>query len=429
MVSVMILFERKKPRVVLIWIAIFLLTQFLGYIAYLIVRCIVVKKKNALLIKDKEDEIYSKLVSKHLKDYNVESDDTVFAFNKMVYGATITENNSVEIFNTFNKFKDNLIKELKTAKNYIFIELKQFDMLDFEEIKTVLINKAKDDLTVRVTFDCHIPKKFKKELKEAGVKIYNFSKLKSVYSSYSNLRSMISIDGNVVYVGDFLNPKAKSKKEHIDYLNNYLKLKGEVVQNLDLTLRQDLLFSSGKHIEYNKINREPIEDKATIQYVANNSNVDLEFLLIKAICTAKKSIQVQVNGFVPTDSIISLLKYVANSHLELRLMISIKDYRLTRKFASRAFAKELALLGANVYLYDGYINYNSVVIDDEYAILGSYSMNRNLLNFTLQSMLLIKDEKVVNACNKAFEDGVKNSYRVSNAKYMLIREKLFKSLY
>ena len=429
MVSVMILFERKKPRVVLIWIAVFLLTQCLGYIAYLVVRCIVVKKKNSLLIKDKEDEIYSKLVSKHFKDYNSETDEGVFAFNQMVYGATTTENNSVEMFNTFNKFKDNLIKEIKSATNYMFMELKQFDIADFEDIKAVLINKAKDDLAVRVTFDCHIPKKLKKELKEVGIKINNFSKLKSVYSSYSNLRSIISIDGKVVYVGDFLSPKAKSKKEKIDYLNNYIKLKGEVVQNIDLTLRQDLLFSSGKHIQYNKINSEPIEDKATIQYVANNVNLDLEFLLVKAICTAKKSIQVQVNGFVPTDSIISLLKYVANSHLELRVMIPIKDYRQSRKFASRAFAKELALLGANVYLYDGYINYNSVVIDDEYAILGSYSMNRNLLSFTLQSMLLIKDEKVIAACNKAFDDGVKNSYRVSNAKYMLIREKLFKSLY
>jgi len=143
MVSVMILFERKKPRVVLIWIAVFLLTQCLGYIAYLVVRCIVVKKKNSLLIKDKEDEIYSKLVSKHFKDYNSETDEGVFAFNQMVYGATTTENNSVEMFNTFNKFKDNLIKEIKSATNYMFMELKQFDIADFEDIKAVLINKQK----------------------------------------------------------------------------------------------------------------------------------------------------------------------------------------------------------------------------------------------------------------------------------------------
>ena len=429
MVSVMILFERKKPRVVISWIVVFALTQLIGYIAYLIVRCIMVKKKNSLLIKEKEDDIYSKLVSNRLKDYEFESNDDIFAFNKMLYGATTTNKNTFEVFNTFAKFKDNLIKELKSANNYIFIELKQLDVLDFEDIKQILINKAKDDLIVRLTFDCRIPKKLKNELKLAGVKVYNFSKLKTVYNVYSNQRSVISIDGKVIYMGDFLSRKAKNKKIQIDYLNGYIKLKGQVVQNIDLTLRQDLAFSSGKYIEYEKINKEDIDINTTIQSVSNNVNLDFELLLIKAICTAKKSIQLQINDFVPTDSIISLLKYAANSHLQVRLMISLRDYNQSRKFASRAFAKELALLGANVYLYDGYINYNAIVLDDEYALVGSYSLNRNLVSSSLQSVLVVKDENVITYYNKAFNEGVKNSYRVNNAKYMLIREKIFKSLY
>lgn len=429
MVSVMIIFERKKPRVVIAWIFIFVLTQLLGYIAYLIVRCIMIKKKNSLLIKEKEDEVYSKLVSKHFKDCDIKSEEDIFAFNNMMYGALTTKNNSFETFNTFAKFKDNLIKELKNATNYIFVELKQIDFADFEDFKHILINKAKDDLVVRLTFDCHIPSKLKKELKLAGIKIYNFSNLKSIYNAYSNERSLISIDGKTIFIGDFLIKKVKNSKVKIDYAQSYIKLKGEVVQSIDLTLRQDLAFSSGKYIEYNKIHRENIEDTTTIQYVQNNVNLDFELLLIKAICTAKKSIQIQVNDFVPTDSIISLLKYATNSHLQVKLMISLRDFKQSRKFASRAFAKELALLGANVYLYDGYINYNAIVLDDEYVLIGSYSLNRNIVSLSLQSVFVIKDEKVVNYYNKQFDEGIKNSYRVNNAKYMLIREKIFKSLY
>ena len=429
MVSVMIIFERKKPRVVIAWIFTFVLTQLIGYIAYLIVRCVVIKKKNSLLIKEKEDEIYSKLVSKHIKDYDINSEDNIFVFNNMMYGAKTTENNSFETFNTYAKFRDNLIKELKNATNYIFMELSQIDFNDFEDFKQILINKSKDDLVVRLSFDCHIPNKLKKELKLAGIKINKFSKLSSIYKTYSNERSLISIDGKIIFVGDFLPKKVKNEKVKIDYAHSYIKLQGEVVQDIDLTLRQDLAFSSGKYIEYNKINRAEVNEKTTIQYIQNNVNLDFELLLIKAICTAKKSIQLQVNDFVPTDSIISLLKYAANSHLQVKLMISLRENNQTRKFASRAFAKELALLGANVYLYDGYINYNAIVLDDEYALVGEYSLNRNLLSSSLQSVLVVKDEKVVNYYNKQFEDGIKNSYRVNNAKYMLIREKIFKNLY
>ncbi len=429
MVSVMIIFERKKPRVVIGWISIFLLTQCLGYIAYLLVRCVMVKKKNSLLIKEKEDEIYSKLVSKHIDDNDIHCEDDIFTFNKMLYGASTTEKNSFEVFTSYAKFKENLIKEIKNANNYIFIELKQFDPLDFEDFKQLLINKAKDDLVVRLSFDCHIPRKLKKELKLAGAKIYKFSKLNSINKSYSNQRSIISIDGKTIYIGDFLTKKAKNSKIQIDYAHSYIKLKGEVVQNIDLTLRQDLAFSSGKYIEYNKIHREEVESNTKIQYISNNIDLDFELLLIKAICTAKKSIQLQVNDFVPTDSIISLLKYATNSHLQVKLMISLREHNQSKKFASRAFAKELALLGANVYLYDGYINYNAIVLDDEYVLVGAYSLNRNLVSSSLQSVLVVKDEHVVNHYNKAFEDGIKNSYRVNNAKYMLIREKIFKSLY
>lgn len=428
MVSVMILFERKKPRIVILWIAIFLLTQVFGYIAYLIVRCVVVKKKNSLLIKEQEDEIYSKLVSKNIKDFKLESSDQLFLFNEMLYNATTTNKNDIEIFNNFAKFKENLIKEIKLSTSYIFLELSNCDFNDFVDINPILISKAKEDVVVRLTFDKSIPKKVKKELKSAGVKIYKFNKIQSVYNTYSNQRNIVSIDNNVVYIGSFLSKKNKSK-EPIEYVNTYLKIKGEAVQQIDLTLRQDLAFSSGKYIEYNKSTECKAENSLTVQYVSNNINLDLELLLIKAICTAQKSIQLQLNNFIPTDSIISLLKYATNSNLQVRLMIPIKDNHQSRKFASRAFAKELALLGANVYLFDGYINNNSIILDNEYVILGSYSLNRNLINSSLQSVLLIKDEKIINHYNKLFDDAVKNSYRVNNAKYMLIREKLFKNIY
>lgn len=429
MVSVMILFERKKPRIVILWIAIFLLTQVFGYIAYLIVRCVMVRKKNSLLIKEQEDIIYSKLVSRNIKDYKLESPDHLFSFNEMLYNATTTSKNDVEIFNNFAKFKENLIKEIKNASNYIFVELNNCDFVDFLDINPLLIAKAKEDVVVRLTFDCKIPSRIKKELKSAGVKIYKFNKINSVYNAYSNQRNIISIDNSVVYIGNFLTKKYKNSKNPIEYVNTYLKIKGEAVQKIDLTLRQDLAFSSGKYIEYNKTQTEDINNNLTIQYIANNVNLDLELLLIKAICTAQKSIQLQLNNFIPTDSIISLLKYATNSNLQVRLMIPIKDYNQSRKFASRAFAKELALLGANVYLFDGYINNNTIILDDECVILGSYSLNRNLINSSLQSVLLIKDEKVINHYNKIFDDAVKNSYRVNNAKYMLVREKLFKNIY
>ena len=108
-------------------------------------------------------------------------------------------------------------------------------------------------------------------------------------------------------------------------------------------------------------------------------------------------------------------------------MVPLKNNRYGKYFASRAYAKQLALFGANVYLYDGYINFNAITIDDEYVICGSYVIDREHLNTSLQSMLFIKDNKAVKNFNSIFKKGIENSYRINDAKVLLLREKFFKN--
>ena len=115
----------------------------------------------------------------------------------------------------------------------------------------------------------------------------------------------------------------------------------------------------------------------------------MELAIIKAICMAKNSVQLELSQFIPTESIISLLRFAINSNIEVRLMVPLKNYNFGKYFASRAYAKELALLGANVYLFDGYINFNAITIDDEYVMYGSYVIDREHINTSQQNIIII----------------------------------------
>lgn len=123
----------------------------------------------------------------------------------------------------------------------------------------------------------------------------------------------------------------------------------------------------------------------------------------------------------------SLLRFAINSNIEVKLMVPLKNDLQGKYFASRAYAKELALFGANVYLFDGYINFNAITIDDVYVVFGSFIVDREHLNTSPQSILFIKDAKAVKNFNEMFNNGIENSYRISNAKFMLLREKFFKN--
>ena len=426
MMNVMVIFERDKPKNIIIWSLVFLLTQFIGYCVYIVSRLAKYSKKNQLKTKKKEDLIYENLVSSKIVKTGVLVDNDVFNFNSLAFLTNVTANNISEIITDHDDLKNKLVDDILNAKHYVFCELTTVYEKDFIDVKNALIEAAKNNVEVRFTYDRSIKRKMRKEFTLAGVKINRFNKVKLSGNSYSNNRNLISIDGQIAYMANF-NISNKQMKSSKDKAHMAIRIRGDIVQNIDLDVRKDSIFASGKYIEMQATYKSEFKNNNLIQFVSNDVNSDLELVLINAICSSKSSIQLHLSQFIPTESIMSLLKYAINSNIEVRMIVPLKNYKYGKYFASRAYAKELALLGANVYLYDGYVNFNSIVIDDEYIITGSYSIDRDLLNTSNQNMLIINDKKSVNEANRIFNDGIDNSYRISNAKYMLLREKFFKN--
>ena len=426
MMSMMIIFERDKPKNIIIWSIVFISTQVVGYVVYLVIRQVFHKKKNSLNVKMAEDEIYNNLISNRLYDNSTELNHNVFEFNSKAFNSNITANNNYTVFTDRENFKENLITDLTQAKNYIVFEFTKVNSKDFEEVKQLLIEKAKEGVDVRVVYDRVNSLKLLKELKTGGVRVYRFSKYNTVGKVYANLRNAISIDGTTCYLSN-MNISNKQFKKDCDEACVFMRIKGDVVQDIDVNIHKDTIFASGKYIDYTKLDKSTYANKCFMQYVNNSSSNDMELALIKAICMAKESIQMELAQFIPTESIMSLLRFAINSNIEVRLMVPLKNYSFGKYFASRAYAKELALLGANVYLYDGYINFNATTIDNEYVIYGSYIVDREHINTSPQNMLFVKDNKMVKIFNEIFNDCINNSYRINDAKFMLLREKFFKN--
>ena len=424
--TMMIILERDKPKYIIIWSIIFLLFPFVGYMGYLIIRNVVYKKRKSLEVKLREDEIYDKLIANNLNDNKAVCDNEVFNFNNLAFSTKTTANNEYEFIHNYSVLKENLLEDLNNAKDYIILELRKINNRDFQVVKNLLIEKATANVTVKFIYDKPIGFNIIRELRKAGVKVYRFSKHNATSNLYSNLRNLITIDGKIAYIAN-LNISNRQLKSLKETAYTFMRIKGDVVQDIDVQSHKDAIFASGKFIPYDKHDRTDCNNNNYIQVVSNNIKTDLELALVKAICMAKKSIQLELSEFIPTESIKSLLHFAINSNIDVRLMVPFQNDRHSNYFASRAYAKELALFGANVYLFDGYINFNAIVIDDTYAIYGSYIVDREHLNNSLQTMLFIKDQKTVKNFNDMFENGIENSYRINDAKFMLLREKFFKN--
>ena len=422
----MIILERDKPKHIITWSIIFLFLPIIGYAGYLIIRNIIYKKRKSLEIKLKEDEIYDKLISNNLINNKTVCNNEVMNFNSLAFNTKTTANNKYKFIHEYSLLKESLFEDINNAKDYIFLELRKINNKDLQEIKTLLIEKALENVAVKFIYDEPIGFRVLKELRKAGVKAYRFSKHNSPSNLYSNLRNLITIDGKIVYIAN-LNISNKQLNSEKETAHTFMRLEGDAVQDIDIQIHKDTIFAGGKFVPYEKHERVEFDNNNIVQVVSNNIKTDLELALIKAICMAKKSIQLELSEFIPTESIKSLLRFAINSNIDVRLMVPFENVRHSNYYASRAYAKELALLGANVYLFDGYINFNAIVIDDLYTIFGSYILDREHLNNSLQTMLFIKDQEAVENFNNMFEKGIENSYRINNAKFMLLREKFFKN--
>lgn len=426
MMSMMIIFERDKPKNIIIWSMVFLATQVVGFVIYILIRIVFYKKKRTFITKQSEDQIYHDIISKNLFENGAHLNHDVLNFNEMAFNSKVTVNNHYEIFTETKEFKDNLYKDIEKAKHYILFEVTRVNSKDFGEIKKLLIKKASNNLTIKFIYDRPIKHSLKKELKAAGIRVYKYSKFNTVGKVYANLRNSIIIDGEIAYLSNLniSNNQLASTKEKA---NLFMRLKGDIVQNIDVAMHQDIVFASGKHLDYTKRAKVELSNEIHLQYITNNIEQNIELALIKAICSAEKSVQLQLSQFIPTESIMSLLRFAINSNIDVKLMVPLKNDRRGKYFASRAYAKELALMGANVYLYDGFINYNAITVDDEYVIYGSFIVDREHITTSPQNMLFIKDNKAVKKFKTIFDVCVDNSYRINNAKFMLMRERFFKN--
>lgn len=107
-------------------------------------------------------------------------------------------------------------------------------------------------------------------------------------------------------------------------------------------------------------------------------------VLLLSIHHAQKSIIITTPYFVPSEQLLFALVTTAQRGVEVSLIIPDKNDSVMVEWASRSFFTELLNAGVHIYrFYDGLLHTKSVLIDEEYCLIGSVNLDmRSLwLNF------------------------------------------------
>lgn len=322
----------------------------------------------------------------------------------------LTVNNRIEIFTEGQAKFDALKKDLRSARTSIYVQYYIFsDDCIGQEIADILIDKARNGVTVKVIYD-HVGSfsakgSFFRKMREGGVDTHPFFKVTfpqlANRINWRNHRKVVVVDSRIAYVGgmNIADRYVSRTSEGLAWRDTHFRLEGNVVESMLYSFAVDWNFmKKAPQLAPVKFEPAPFRNNVGIQFVTsgpvdNWDNIALCFL--KAIASARKSIYIQTPYFLPTDALIHALEAAALAKVDVRIMIPLKSDSRLLSYASFSYVTQCLRAGIKVYLYNpGMLHAKCMIIDDEIVTAGSTNFDFRSFENNFECNLIIYDRGV-----------------------------------
>lgn len=416
-----VLSEKRNPIKSLAWVIALIFLPVVGLIMYLFFGR---SMKNKRMISRHNKR---KLLSKQRNNPSVyphESlPDNIRSLERLAssLGATpLSYATSIEIFTTGVAKFDALKQDLRNAQKSINLQYYIFsdDRLGYE-IADILMEKARQGVKVRVIYD-HVGSfsakgRFFTRMRKAGVEAHPFFKVTfpqlANRINWRNHRKVVIIDNNIGYVGGMNIAVRYLEAEDLSkcWRDTHLRIQGPVIAGLLYSFAVDWNFLK-HHTDIEPITTAPAEnDNATkipCQFITSGPTdhwASIAYLFQRAILMARKSVYIQTPYFLPTDYLLKALQTAALAGTDVRIMMPANPDSVMLRYASYSYITECLQAGIKVYLYKpGMLHSKTMIVDDDFATVGSTNFDFRSLEHNFEGNLLIYDPAVNRELKKQF---------------------------
>ena len=338
------------------------------------------------------------------------------------------------LINGEQKFPE-VLRVLETARHFIHMEYYAWENdIRGNQIKDVLLRKAKEGVTIRVLYDDYASRKIKRnivrELKAGGVAIYPRIKVKFVMLAnrvnHRDHRKVIIVDGVTGFVGgiNVSDRYDNSIDTGLYWRDTHVKIDGRLVNSLqrhfivswnasqpgrlkytpELFPEKDMEHSTGLNAIGQVVAGGPVYPK---------SNIMLTYF--KIFTSAKEKLYITNPYFIPSESILDALKQSAISGVDVRLLLPYKSDSQLVGAASRFYFPELVQAGVKIYLYKkGFVHAKTVVADSCLSVIGTANMDVRSFDLNFEIMSVIYGQEFGKQFEKTFIEDLKECLEVTN---------------
>lgn len=279
-------------------------------------------------------------------------------------------------------------------------------------VASALIQASKRGVQVKLLLDsAGSPRFFRSAwytmMKDAGIEVRQALGVKPwrIFLRRLDLRQhrkIIVIDDEIAYTGsmNLVDPKHFKQQSGVgQWIDIMIRVTGPTVNVLSAIHCWDWEVETGKR-EMPKVPECPVITPGRplpIQVVPSGPGMPdhlISQVLTLAIHMSKHTVRITTPYFVPSADLTETLKTTAQRGVNVELIIPHKNDSMMVQWASRAFYTELLEAGVKIYEFDGgLLHTKSVVIDDQFCLVGTVNMDMRSLWLNFEVSLAVEDKE------------------------------------
>ena len=395
-VELKIIASSDNPDYKIPWMLIVLTIPVIGLTLYLIFGSRKLKKKYIKRLNDLNKLSYQKTDDELLNQLNQENPIASIQAKTLINLADthLFVNTEQTYFASGQEYHQSLLKDLKNAKNFIYLEYFIIEEgLFWDSILAVLKEKSKEGLDIKVAFDdigcmSTLPGNYANKLKKYGIQATPFSRMKGQADNEFNNRNhrkIAVIDGYIGYTGgiNIADEYINKVKRFGHWKDTGIRLEGEAVWELTklfiidfgINLKKEFVIPNNLYPSLKKESKGyiiPFGDGPKPIYERRVSKTIIQNIL----ASATDYVYITTPYLIIDNELCTSIENASLRGVDVKILVPhIPDKKIIFNM-TKSFYKRFLDAKVKIYEYEpGFIHAKTYLADDKYAIIGTINLD------------------------------------------------------
>jgi cardiolipin synthase len=225
-----------------------------------------------------------------------------------------------------------------------------------------------------------------------------------------NHRKLLVVDGRVGFTGGMnIGKHHLAEQPHNPHrvVDLHVAVVGPVVAQLEEVFLRDWHFAAGESPPAQAARTGPTEGQACCRGISAGPNEDFEklyWIVLGALGAARSHVRIMTPYFIPDRALLAALTMAALRGVRVEIVLPQRNNLPYVAWAMRAFLWEVLQYGARVYYQPGpFVHSKLLVVDDEYALVGSANLDPRSLRLNFEFNLEIYDREAAALLARHFD--------------------------